>query len=284
MLRSLAIGLALWLAATSSGFAQSEAATPSVTVRDVSFQGAQHIPKPELDEFAYSLETTVPRTIDWAHGLSEKVRDFWQQHGYFRAEVKAAVRELPGSTAGASTCDVTFSIVEGAQYRLGRIAFRPATQVFAAPDLRAFIPLADGDVINSAKVLGGFAAIEAAYAQRGYARFTLTPEARFDDEKHLVYLNMTVFEGNVYHVGKISLSGPDRSLVESLRSRFPLRSGDVFDSALLDTFYRDNDELLPGKCAECTITSFDDKNGTVDIAIDLSRAPAKERGSTSGEN
>ena len=284
MLCSTAIWLTMLLAATGSGFAQSEAAPPSVTVRNVSFRGAQHISKSELDDFAYSLETTVPRTNDWVHGLSEKVRDFWQQHGYFRAGVKATVHELPGSTAGASTCDITFSIVEGAQYRLGHLIFRSATQVLSMSELRGFIPLADGDVINSAKVLGGFRAIEAAYAQRGYARFTLTPEARFDDEKHLVYLSMTVFEGSVYHVGKIDVSGPDRSLVESLRSRFPLRSGDVFDSTLLDAFYRDNDELLPGKCTDCTITSIDDKKGTVDIAIDLSRAPAKDQGSISGRN
>ena len=264
-----------------SGFAQ-DAPTRAITIREVSFRGAQHLPKPELDNFAYSLETTSARPPDWAHAVSEKVRDFWQQHGYFRAEVKAEVRELPGSTADAATCDIVFTVSEGAQYRLGRIAFMPETHVFTETELRNFVPVADGDVLNSAKVLGGFDAIRAEYAHRGYAKFSLVPAFAFDEAQHLVFLHMQIAEGSQYRVGKVEFKGPKSSLVDDLRARFPLRSGDLFDSSLLEAFYRDNDVLLPGKCADCTTTSMDDKKGTVDVTIDLSRAVPNATAASAG--
>jgi outer membrane protein insertion porin family len=264
--------VALWLSLLGiHGFAQEDPGRRVAVIQQVHFRGVRQISQDEIQRLTLSLQGARFEGTDWLHAASEKVRDFWQQHGYFRAQPAATSSELPGSTAEAASFDIVFTIDEGPQYRLGSIAFPSSSAVFTPQELRAQIPLADGDVLDSSKIIAGFDAIRAAYAQRGYATFKLDPNYGFDEKLHLLYMNVRLSEGNPYRLGKLEVNGPDPALAATLRSRFPLHPGDVYDSTQVDAFYRDNDLLLQGGCAGCTALKIDEKTGLVDVSIDLSQ-------------
>jgi outer membrane protein assembly factor BamA len=265
--------LTIWVVLVAGCLFAQEREFPAgvAIIHQVQFRGADHIPVAEKQNLAATLQSAPWEGANWLPAASEKVRSFWQHHGYFRAQVTPSAAELPGSTAEAASFDVTFAVDEGPQYRLGGIAFPASATVFTPQELRAFIAVADGEILDSSRVLAGFDSIRDAYAQRGYAQFRLDPNFGFDEKRHLLYLNIQLTEGKPYHLGKVEVTGPDASLVETLRSRFPLRRGDLYDSTRVDAFYRDNALLLRGSCASCTSVKMDERSGVIDVSIDLSR-------------
>jgi outer membrane protein assembly factor BamA len=263
---------ALWLCVLLFAMrlpAQDETPLRVAAIHEAQIRGVHRLPADEVHRFAIGLRDARFEGPDWLHAAIDKVRAFCQQRGYFRVQVTASSTELPGSTAAAAAFDVVFTVDEGPQYRLGAIAFPTRSDVFSSEELRSLIPLADGDVLDSAKVIAGLDAIRAAYSQRGYATFKLNPGYGFDEKRRLLYLNVSLVEGKPYRLGKVEISGPDQSLVETLRSRFPLHPGDLYDGTQVDAFYRDNDLLLQGGCASCTALNIDERAGVVDVRIDL---------------
>lgn len=266
----LALGLCVLLFAMRLP-AQEETPQLVATIHEAQIRGVRGLPADEVQRFAFSLRDARFEGPEWLHAATERVRAFCQQHGYFRVQVTASPKELSGNTAAATTFDVVFTVAEGPQYRLGAIAFPTHSDVFSAGELRSFIALADGDVLDSEKVIAGLEAIRAAYSQRGYATFTLNPGYGFDEKHRLLYLNVSLAEGKQYRLGKVEISGPEESLVETMRSRFPLHTGDLYDGTQVDAFYRDNDLLLQDGCASCTALNIDERAGVVDVRIDLAQ-------------
>ena len=266
----LALGLCALLFAMRLP-AQEDTPQLVATIHGAQIRGVRRLPADDVKRFAFSLRDARFEGPDWLHAAAEKVRAFCQQRGYFRVQVTASSRELPGSTAAAATFDVVFTVDEGPQYRLGAIAFPTHSDVFSSGELRSFIALADGDVLDSEKVIAGLEAIRAAYSQRGYATFKLNPGYGFDEKRRLLYLNVSLAEGKQYRLGKVEIGGPEESLVEALRSRFPLHPGDLYDGTQVDAFYRDNDLLLRDGCASCTALNIDERAGVVDVRIDLAQ-------------
>ena len=117
--------------------------------------------------------------------MAERARDLLQQRGYF----KALVQDPKSKTVGSSErpeLEVLLVIELGEIYRLAHIGFRDTP--FGSVELRAAVPLADGEVFNTQKVRQGLKNLREVYHAHGYTNFTPVPNTEIDDEHRLITL------------------------------------------------------------------------------------------------
>jgi hypothetical protein len=138
-----------------------------------------------------------------ASEVGERVRVFYQDHGFFKAMVEAPQIKQ----AGASAVDVTVTVNAGQQYRLKDIQVT-GSKAFSASELRSLFPMQTGDIFSSVAVRKGLEAIRRLYAQRGFPNFRETPAVTLVDSSREATLTLTVEEGTASSSSKPSGSTP----------------------------------------------------------------------------
>ena len=164
------------------------------------------------------LENLFARTYD-ASKLeedSERVRQAYQNHGYFKAivgEPSTHIRNEGGLSLltfrpkKGKRIDITLPIEEGQRYRLGGITFTGNEHVKNVKALRAQFAIKDGDYFNYTAVAKGLENLRKAYGTLGYINYAAVPTPRFDEAKKLLYLDIDIDEGKPFYVSRIEFTG-----------------------------------------------------------------------------
>ncbi len=238
------------------------------------------------------LENLFSRTYN-ASKLSEdveRVRDAYQQQGYFKAVVhdpKTKVRDtgaqgfhIPLLMHGpGKVMDLTIPVEEGERYRLKEINFTGNKAVKNTALLRKLIPMKDGDIFNIELVRKGLKNLRDAYGELGYINFTPVPDTQFDDAKKLISLNIDLDEGKPYFVRRIEFKGNTTTRDKVIRRELAIEEGQVYNSKLWElSILRLNqlgyfDQLKPEQDSE---VKQNNQEGTVDITLKV-----KEKGKNS---
>src|SRR5579871_3287417 len=156
--------------------------------------------------------------------LEVGIRGLYQDHGYFKVNVNVTDTKtvdlnrpglpLPvpgiGRKRGKET-NITITIDEGAQYRMGKISFRssdPDQGLVFKPELlaRAF-PLKEGELFSASKIRKSLDDFRKLYGEYGYIDFTPTPLTDVDDTKKIVNITMEFDQQKQFFVRRIEFSG-----------------------------------------------------------------------------
>jgi outer membrane protein insertion porin family len=131
---------------------------------------------------------------DWLRTFQDVlIRRAWLNEGFQKAEVKATQRPLLRDAAGQHV-EVTITVDEGMQYRLGEVTFRTSDPtrplIFSEEKLRKTIPLNEGDLFDTSKVRESIEALKVLYGSHGYIDFVTTPITDIDNETQRINLTM----------------------------------------------------------------------------------------------
>jgi outer membrane protein insertion porin family len=231
------------------------------------------------------LENIFSRTYD-ATKLeedTERVRAEYQNRGYFKAAVndpKTVIHDtghkgfhIPLLQSGpGKAVDITMTIEEGDQYRLGKITFKNTKALNNVAALRGLFPLKDGDIFSREKIAKGLENLRKAYGEYGYINFTSVPSTTFDDEKKIANLEIDVDEGKQFYVRRIEFQGNTTTRDKVIRRELALEEGGVYNSRLWElSLLRLNqlsyfDQLKPDD-PNVTDKKLDEKNGQVDLTL-----------------
>ena len=88
----------------------------------------------------------------------------------------------------------------------------------------------------------GWEAIKRLYSKSGYIEAALRTEPEFQEESKQVHYRVAVTEGPQYRMGNFQVSGVQAAIADRLKSRWRLKTGDVFDGSYPGEFT--NKELL----------------------------------------
>ncbi|MBV9609785.1 MAG: outer membrane protein assembly factor BamA, partial [Acidobacteria bacterium] len=192
------------------------------------------------------LENLISKTYD-ASKLTEdteRVRDAYQQKGYFKAIVqdpRTQIRDTGGGfhipfiqKGGGKAVDITIPVDEGARYRLQQITFKNNKAISNSAALRRLFTMKDGDIFNTALVRKGLDNLRDAYGQYGYINFTPVPNTTFDDEKKLISLEIDVNEGKQFYVRRIEFQGNTTTRDKVIRRELALEEGQVYSKKAWD--------------------------------------------------
>jgi outer membrane protein insertion porin family len=217
---------------------------------------------------------------------SERVRNAYQEKGYFKALVgdpKTQVRDSGGinfpffwKSKHGKAVDITMPIEEGERYRLGSITFKNNKAIPNQRALRGMFAIKDGDIFNTDLIRKGLDNLRKGYGELGFINFTSVPDTKIDDDKHIVSLEIDVDEGKPFFVRRIEFTGNTTTRDKVIRRELAVEEGGVYNSRLWEqSILRLNQlsyfETL--KADQDTEIHRDEAEGTVDLTLKL-----KEKG------
>jgi outer membrane protein insertion porin family len=272
---------------------------PTVKVGKIAFEGNHEISSRTLRgamrnsrpigiPHSIILENLFARTFD-ATKLdedAERVRAAYGDKGYFKAqtgEPQTKIRDAGGVNlllmpSHGKRIDILVPVEEGARYRLGGIKFLNAKDKNPAI-LRNQFTQKDGEYFNRTLFSKGLENLRKAYGSLGYINFVGTPQPRFDEAKHLIYLDIDLDEGKKFFVSRIEFSGNTVTRDRVIRRELMLEEGQQYNNQLWElSILRLNQlnyfENLKAEQDSETRTNADE--GTVDLLLKL-----KEKGKNS---
>ncbi len=261
---------------------------PKVKVGDIRFTGNTVFPNRTLvHAMKLSRPSGFPPWFYWFHKTYdhdkvlydlEKVRELYQDHGYFYAlpeEPEVKMRNTAHhwpfffwSWGHGKAVDITIPIEQGHQYRLGRFNIR-GNKLFKTKQLEPILGMKPGDVFDLSKVRKAIDNLTKLYGEFGYINFVATPDPEPDRKKRIVNLTLDFDEGHQFFIHRINFAGNTKTRDKVIRRELLVNEGEMFDTRLWKLSILRVNQLgffQPIKKDDYTINQ-NAKNHTVDIDL-----------------
>ncbi|HEU5305117.1 MAG TPA: outer membrane protein assembly factor BamA [Gemmatimonadales bacterium] len=154
----------------------------------------------------------------------ERILSLYNDHGYIQARVEGYDISVDRDKARVT---VTFSIVEGPQYRVDQVRIQGVT-LFPDEEVRRLVRLKPGDIYSRSKLRESVGAIADLFSSIGRAAADVIPRSEPFPATAKVNLTFDIVEGPEVYVERINISGNTRSQDKILRREIPMAEGDLF--------------------------------------------------------
>ena len=221
----------------------------------------------------------------------ERIRDAYQQKGYFTAKVLEHTLNIIDTPGGkkllplpffpkskpGKAANLTIPLEEGHLFRLHKINY-VGVKLFRTPDVlsKQLFKMDNGDVFAINKLRDGIKNLTKLYGDFGYIDFVPEPAIDIVPNTDTVDLTITADEGKQFFVRRIDFTGNTTTRDKVIRREILLDEGDIYSARLWDaSILRLNQlgyfEVL--KSEEVTELKRNSNSNTVDILLKL-----KEKG------
>ena len=208
-----------------------------IGIKNIRFSGNK---KFSADDLRDQMETKAETWISFIDesGIYKKdilkldvfrLEAYYQDHGYLRARVQEPNINIDQKN---KEINISISIEEGSQYRVGKITSKPDDTV-SADDILKALQMKSRDVYSLSKVRAGILNISDLYSERGYAYADVNPITKINENSRTVDVSIEVDRGRKVYVGEINVIGNTRTLDNVIRREFRLKEGELFDSVKL---------------------------------------------------
>ena len=222
--------------------------------------------------------------------IAMNLEAFYKEHGYMQVQVgKPVVRILEGPRGMIPFIRKTkqqfyieIPVDAGEQFHIGNLELTNCDP-FNCKFLRNFFGMAEGDTVNFTRIQDTLEAIKELYEDQGYINWSYIPEQSFGPE-HTYNIKFDFDTGKRFRVNRIDFTGNTKTRDKVIRRELLLEEGHFFSSRRLDqsvlrlnqlgffeTIEEDDYEVFP-----------EEKEGTVDINIDLKEQSQQSIGFTGG--
>ena len=275
---------------------------PKVKVGNIKFEGNKKLGTRELRSamknlhpigipHSIFLENLFSKTYDASklNEDAERVRDEYQQKGYFKALVQdpqTKIRDVGGinwlfpfKPRHGKVVDITIPVEEGERFNLKEIKFTGNKAIQDLALLRRQIPMQDGEIFNVENLRKGIKNLRDLYGHYGYINFTPVPNTDIDDGHKTISVTFDLDEGKQYSVRRIEFKGNTTTRDKVIRRELALEEGGIYDTKLWElSLQRLNqlsyfENLKPEEDSE---VKQDNQNATVDLLLKV-----KEKGKNS---
>ena len=158
------------------------------------------------------------------------LRRFYRAHGYADVQVRSAA----SYAADKKGVVVTFSIEEGAQYRLAHVDIVSNVKSVDAASLRSSLRTPSGAIYDADAVDKTAEAIAMALAKSGAPFASVFPRSERLPERGLINLVYAVEDGKRLYVERIDIHGNTKTDDDVIRREFDFVEGDAYNRALVD--------------------------------------------------
>jgi len=213
---------------------------PKIRVDEMVISGTATLDSQLLLDISNSL--TGQEYDDDSSEMSERLRDAFQQRGYFRPEIKNVKLKPLDPLGNPKPIRIEAEVNEGLRYRIAEFKFT-GMRAFTSEKLRSALPLRSGDYFDVEKVRSGLSALRDLYTKVGYLNMVPVPNTELSDEG-TVTVTFDIDEGQQFRMGTVEFTG-DRDNAQLLRSHWQLATGEAFDDSYPRKFAKENSSLLP---------------------------------------
>tara|TARA_R110001599_G_scaffold52949_5_gene148166 strand:+ start:9309 stop:11870 length:2562 start_codon:yes stop_codon:yes gene_type:complete len=161
----------------------------------------------------------------------EKLREFYQNNGYYDFRVTSAVAEL---TPDQKDFYITMTIDEGRQYDFGEVKVETALEKLDAVALRSAVPIQEGDLFKGNLIETTIDTLTYAAGIAGYAFVDIRPQLDVNPDTGRIDVTFAVDEGPRVYIERINIVGNTQTLDRVIRRELRISEGDAFNRILLD--------------------------------------------------
>jgi len=157
----------------------------------------------------------------------QAIRELFQSRGYADVEVKDAIVDR-----GDKKIDVTFPIVEGRKYQVGKVVYSGA-QVFTMDEITRGLKIKTGETYSPQAVRGDVKTLQDLYGAKGYVdlQVTASPQPLSNGTVDVAF---RLEEGLQSYLDKVDVSGNTRTKDKVIRRELAVAPGDVFNSVRVE--------------------------------------------------
>ena len=207
------------------------------SVSTVRFEGNTHFSDRVLRKQMKTRQKTLFSFVDKSGRLDEtqlqddlqKVREFYQNHGY----IDVAVRDVTKQRTSSGALQIVIAIDEGPQYHVGKLSF-VGYKATNEQKLRAMVKMKEGSVYSAKAIKDDAKALADAYGSGGYVDLTIVPETSQAHDR-LIDITYKIDEGQRSYVERISISGNTRTKDKVIRREVLIAPGDIFNTVRVET-------------------------------------------------
>jgi len=207
------------------------------SVSTVRFEGNTHFSDRVLRKQMKTRQKTLFSFVDKSGRLDEtqlqddlqKVREFYQNHGY----IDVAVRDVTKQRTSSGALQIVIEIDEGPQYHVGKLTF-VGYKATTEQKLRAVVKMREGSVYSAKAIKDDAKALADAYGSGGYVDLTIVPETSQAHDR-LIDITYKIDEGQRSYVERISISGNTRTKDKVIRREVLIAPGDIFNTVRVET-------------------------------------------------
>lgn len=222
---------------------QSNPAKPAsdrIVIQELLITGVRSLTSSQLADLEHTLTALEMDRGD--EDMEGRLRNAFQQRGFFDAKVKAMEIKPLDPLARPVPVRVETEVDEGPRYKLAGFKFLNNHAISGAR-LQAQFPIRKGDLFSTDKIRAGLEAVAKLYRSNGYVEEIAVPDAN-ERSSNTVLLAVEIKEGSQYRMGKLDI-GADPELRRQLERKWKLRTGKPFDANYPAKFVEDNSGLLP---------------------------------------
>ena len=208
-------------------------------VKSINFVGNRHyssfrlkdVIKTTVSNWLSFLQTTDIYDPDRLEADRDLLRRFYLKNGFADVRILAAVGEYDPARGGFN---VTFTIDEGARYRVGTVEITSNVRVLEGQSLNSRLRLRRGDVYNADLVEKTVEGLTIEAAKRGYAFASVRPQGQRNFETKTINLSFILEEGARAYIERINIRGNARTRDYVIRREFDIGEGDAYNRAMVD--------------------------------------------------
>ncbi len=205
-------------------------------VRQVHFEGNAHFSEKVLRKQMKTRGKTLVYFLDKSGRFDEvqleqdldKVREFYQNHGYIDVEIKNVRRERTEK----GPMIITIVIAEGPQYHVRKLTVT-GYQHAREDRIRALLKMKEGSVYSPKQLRDDAKAVADAYGSGGYVDLVILPEGA-PAGPALIDVTYKIEEGDRSFVNRINIEGNTRTKDKVIRREVLVAPGDVFNTVRVD--------------------------------------------------
>jgi outer membrane protein insertion porin family len=214
-------------------------------VRAIHFEGNAHFSEKVLRKQMKTRGRTPIYFVDKSGRLDEvqleqdldKIREFYQDHGYIDVEVKSVRRERTEK----GPMIITVVVSEGPQYHVRKLTVS-GYQVAKEDRIRALLKMKEGSVYSPKQLRDDAKAVADAYGSAGYVDLVVLPEGEPAGPAQ-IDVHYKIEEGDRSFVNRINIQGNTRTKDKVIRREVLVAPGDVFNTVRVDITKKRLDNL-----------------------------------------
>lgn len=212
-----------------------------VTIREVKIEGNKVISEGKIKG---AIKTKSYWIFSWLDSSGtykrdvmredvERIRSLYYNNGY----IQALVGE-PRITLSEDRKDIDILIVvsEGNQFKIREISVR-GNKLLSNSEIMDAMTTKQGEVFSREKLRKDIANLTDLYSDKGHALANISPVITPETETNTIQITIDINEGAIVKVGRINISGNEKTRDHVIRREVRLDEGDTFSTRLLRRSY-----------------------------------------------
>ena len=209
---------------------------PRIKVQEINFTGNDDLSSKKLSK---QMKIQVGKHFDENLLKADLVAllHYYQDRGYTQAKINDEYTKRFTDDKTGLMLDIT--VDEGTQYivDLYDIKIEQSDKpAFSEKKIRDMLEPAEGEIFNSGAFQKSLDEIQQAYQNKGYILAEILPDPNYDEENGSLEISLTVNEGDVIVIDKVSINGLEKTRENVIRrelNHLDIKSGEFFDVASL---------------------------------------------------